>query len=326
LGVSKVTEEFSENEAESKPTVVSISETLTSERLDRYLTKKLPHVSRAGIQRLLREGNILVDGKKAKSTQHPIAGQTIKITWPIAKEVEAKPENLPLDVLFEDNDLIVVNKSAGMPTHPSVGHHSGTLVNALLYHCADSLSGVGGAVRPGIVHRLDLDTSGCLVAAKNDTTHIDLAAQFKNRKVNKIYHAIVAGHMTEDKGEINAPIARHPTNRKMMSVQPNANRHARTSWNVIERLNKCTLVQAKIHTGRTHQIRVHFKHIGFPLIGDLIYGPKTTSKLDADIKPKRQMLHAQHLSFIHPKNKKTLSFEASKPSDFEQTLKVLRNK
>ena len=318
-------EELSANESES--TVVDICETLTNERLDRYLTTKLPNVSRASVQRLLREGNILVNGKKAKPTQHPVAGQKIEITWPSPKEIKAKPEDLPLHILFEDDDLIVVNKAAGMPTHPSNGHDYGTLVNALLYHCASSLSGVGGVVRPGIVHRLDMDTSGCLVAAKNDASHLGLAGQFKNREVDKIYHAIVAGHLEKEDGEIDAPIARHPTNRKMMSVQPDASRDARTSWHILERLNKCTLVEVKIHTGRTHQIRVHFKHIGFPLIGDIIYSPKATSQLTSDIgiKPKRQMLHAKHLTFIHPKTGETKSFEAPWPSDFEQTVNILRH-
>ena len=318
-------EELSENEPES--TVVDISETLTNERLDRYLTTKLPNVSRASIQRLLRKGNILVNGKKAKPTQHPVAGQKVEISWPIPKEIKAKPEDLPLNILFEDDDLIVVNKAAGMPTHPSNGHDYGTLVNALLYHCAGSLSGIGGVIRPGIVHRLDMDTSGCLVAAKNDTAHLVLADQFKNREVDKIYHAIVVGHLEKEVGEIDAPIARHPTNRKMMSVQPDASRDARTSWRILERLNRCTLVEAKIHTGRTHQIRVHFKHIGFPLIGDIMYSPKATSQLAnyIDIKPKRQMLHAKQLTFIHPKTRETKSFTAPWPSDFEQTVNILRN-
>ncbi len=314
-------------ENEPKSTVVIIQETLTNERLDRYLTTMLPNVSRGTIQRLLREGHIFVNDKKAKNTQHPVAGQTIKINWPIPKDVKAKPEDLPINILFEDDDLIVVNKASGMPTHPSNGHDCGTLVNALLYHCASSLSGVGGVVRPGIVHRLDMNTSGCLVAAKNDAAHLGLASQFKNREVDKIYHAIVAGKLEKDEGKIDAPIARHPKNRKMMSVQTDASREAQTSWNVIERMNKCTLVEVKIHTGRTHQIRVHFKHIGFPIIGDTTYGPKAASQLRSNtgINPQRQMLHAKQLSFAHPKTGKAKSFEAPWPIDFEQTVNILRN-
>ena len=197
--------------------MVTIDETLISERLDRYLTTKLPHISRGGIQRLMRESCILVNGKPAKPTQHPVAGQIVEITWPMPREIEAKSENIPIEVLYEDDDLVVVNKPANMPTHPGHGHESGTLVNALLHHCAGSLSGIGGVVRPGIVHRLDMDTTGCLVAAKNDAAHISLAAQFKEREVAKRYHTIVCGWLANEAGEINAPIARHPVQRKLMS-------------------------------------------------------------------------------------------------------------
>jgi len=229
--------------------------------------------------------------------------------------------------LYEDDDLIVVNKPANMPTHPGHGHESGTLVNALLHHCADSLSGIGGVVRPGIVHRLDMDTTGCLVAAKNDAAHIGLAAQFKERGVAKRYHAIVCGRLANEAGEIDAPIARHPVQRKLMTVQPGASRDARTGWRVIERLANCTLVEATLHTGRTHQIRVHFKHIGFPLAGDALYGKKATAQLASDtgVRADRQMLHAQSLAFTHPRSGERLTFEAAWPSDFEQVLDELRS-
>ena len=319
--------EIPTDEAGPEPTVVTIDKTLPSERLDRYLTTRLPHISRGGIQRLMRDGCILVDGKPAKPTQHPAAGQTVEVTWPVPRETEAKPEEIPLEVLFEDDNLVVVNKPAGMPTHPGHGHESGTLVNALLHHCAGSLSGIGGVVRPGIVHRLDLDTTGCLVAAKNDATHLGLAAQFKEREVTKRYHAIVCGRLANDEGEIDAPIARHPVNRKQMAVQPGASRDARTSWRVLERLAHCTLVEATLHTGRTHQIRVHFRHIGFPLAGDALYGTKATAKLagDTGVRPERQMLHARSLAFAHPASGERLSFEAAWPSDFERALDTLRN-
>ena len=320
-------EKFSTGEVDPKPTVVTINETLTSERLDHHLTTKLPYISRSGIQRLMREGCILVDGKPAKPTQHPVAGQTVEVTWPVARELEARPEDIPLDVLFEDSDLVVVNKPAGMPTHPGHGHENGTLVNALLHHCAGSLSGIGGVVRPGIVHRLDMDTTGCLVAAKNDAMHLGLAEQFKEREVDKRYHAIVCGRLPKDEGEIDAPIARHPVNRKLMSVQHGANRNARTGWRVIERLANSTLVDATLHTGRTHQIRVHFKYIGFPLAGDALYGTKATAQLagDTGVRAERQMLHARSLAFTHPRNDEQLSFEAAWPSDFERVLHELRN-
>jgi len=324
---SDVDDDLPATEAAPEPTVVTIDKTLTSERLDRYLTTKLRHISRGGIQRLIREGCILVDGKPAKPAQHPAEGQTIEVVWPIPKEVAAKPENSTLDILFEDDDLIVVNKPAGMPTHPGHGHEGGTLVNALLHHCAGSLSGIGGVVRPGIVHRLDLDTTGCLVVAKNDTTHLGLAAQFKDREVDKRYLAIVCGRLANDEGEIDAPIGRHPVHRKLMAVQPSASRNARTSWRVIERLAECTLVEAMLYTGRTHQIRVHFRHIGFPLAGDALYGTKATAQLanNTGVRPERQMLHAQSLAFSHPRSDERLTFEAAWPNDFDQMLDALRN-
>ena len=326
-GRNNVDDELPATESASEPTMVTIDETLISERLDRYLTTKLPHISRGGIQRLMREGCILVDGKPAKPTQHPVAGQTVEITWPVPREIEAKPENIPIEVLYEDDDLIVVNKPANMPTHPGHGHENGTLVNALLHHCADSLSGIGGVVRPGIVPRLDTDTTGCLVAAKNDAAHIGLAAQFKERGVAKRYHAIVCGRLANEAGEIDAPIARHPVQRKLMTVQPGASRDARTGWRVIERLANCTLVEATLHTGRTHQIRVHFKHIGFPLAGDALYGKKAMAQLASDtgVRADRQMLHAQSLAFTHPRSGERLTFEAAWPSDFEQVLDELRS-
>ena len=323
---NNVDDELPATESAPKPTMMTIDQTLTSERLDRYLTTKLPHISRGGIQRLMREGCILVDGKPAKPTQHPAAGQTVQITWPVPREIEAKPENIPIGVLYEDDDLIVVNKPANMPTHPGHGHESGTLVNALLHHCADSLSGIGGVVRPGIVHRLDMDTTGCLVVAKNNAAHIGLAAQFKERGVVKRYHAIVCGRLANEAGEIDAPIARHPVQRKLMTVQPGASRDARTGWRVIERLANCTLVEATLHTGRTHQIRVHFKHIGFPLAGDGLYGKKATAQLASDtgVRTDRQMLHAQSLAFTHPRSGKRLEVEAAWPSDFDQAVAALR--
>ena len=322
-----VDEELSTSEVAPEQTVVTIDETLTSERLDRYLATKLPHISRGGIQRLMREGCILVDGKPAKPTQHPVAGQTVEVTWLVPRELEAKPEDLPLDILFEDDDLVVVNKPAGMPTHPGHGHEGGTLVNALLHYCARSLSGIGGVVRPGIVHRLDMDTTGCIVAAKNDAAHLGLAAQFKEREVDKQYHAILCGQLANDEGEIDAPIARHPMNRKLMSVQPGGSRNARTGWRVVERLANCTLVEAKLFTGRTHQIRVHFKHIGFPLAGDTLYGTKATAQLASDtgVRAERQMLHARSLAFTHPRNGERLTFKAAWPSDFEWVLDELRD-
>jgi len=229
--------------------------------------------------------------------------------------------------LFEDKSLLVVNKPAGLVVHPAAGHEEHTLVNALLHHCKGSLSGIGGVARPGIVHRLDKETSGCLVVAKNDETHIALAEQFSNREVKKIYHALVCGEPARDSGEIRAAIARHPTHRKRMAVRDDSDgRAAHTSYRILERLYAATLMEAQIHTGRTHQIRVHFQFIGHPLVGDDTYGAKQNARVKelTNYAAPRVMLHAKNLSFIHPRTKKPMNFEAPLPADFKQALKLLR--
>jgi len=231
--------------------------------------------------------------------------------------------------LFEDKSLLVVNKPAGLVVHPAAGHEEHTLVNALLFHCKGSLSGIGGVARPGIVHRLDKETSGCLVVAKNDETHIALSEQFANRVVKKVYHAIVCGEVPREAGEIHAAIARHPTHRKRMAVQDDSDgRAAHTSYRVLEKLNHATLVEAQIHTGRTHQIRVHFQHLGHPVVGDDTYGSTKNKRLKelANYAAPRVLLHAKELSFIHPRTQKTLKFSAPLPDDFKQALKLLRLK
>jgi 23S rRNA pseudouridine1911/1915/1917 synthase len=231
-----------------------------------------------------------------------------------------------LDILFEDDALLVLNKPAGLVVHPAAGHEAHTLVNALLHHCAGQLSGIGGVARPGIVHRLDKETSGCLVVAKNDDTHLALSAQFATRKVEKFYHAIVCGEMPHDKGEIRAAIARHPSHRKCMTVSEESGRAARTTYRVLERLRSATLVEAMLHTGRTHQIRVHFQFLGYPLVGDTTYGARQNRRLEelVGFAAPRQMLHAARLSFIHPRTGKRVSFEAPQPADFEDILRALR--
>src|SRR4051812_4788406 len=251
-----------------------IDRTLPTERLDTYLRGKFPAASRGAIQRLIEEGHILVNGKRVKPTHTPRVGEKVDVHWPEAKPAEAQPEEIPFDVLFEDESLLVLNKPAGLVVHPAAGHDEHTLVNALLHHCAGELSGIGGVARLGIVHRLDKETSGCLVVAKNDETHLALSAQFASRKVEKSYHAIVCGEMTRDKGEIRAAIARHPSHRKRMAVTDETGREARTTYRVMERLRATTFVEVGLHTGRTHQIRVHFQFLGFPLVGDLTYGQR----------------------------------------------------
>ena len=307
----------------------TVEQSLTSERLDIFLRTKFPAVSRGAMQRLIEQGHIRVNGKTVKPTHSPHAGEKIEIHFPEPKPAEAQPEEIPLDILFEDKSLLVVNKPAGLVVHPAAGHEEHTLVNALLHHCKGSLSGIGGVARPGIVHRLDKETSGCLVVAKNDETHVALAEQFAQREVKKIYHALVCGEPGRPTGEIHAAIARHPTHRKRMAVRDDSNgRAAHTSYKILERLHATTLMEAQIHTGRTHQIRVHFQFIGHPLVGDDIYGARQNIRVKelTNYAAPRVMLHARHLTFIHPRTKKLMDFEAPLPADFATALQRLRVK
>ena len=310
----------------SRTEVLTIERTLPSERLDTYLRGKFPAVSRGAIQRLIEQGHIRVNSRTVKPTHTPRAGEQVEVHWPEARAAEAQPEDMALDVLFEDETLLVLNKPPGLVVHPAAGHEEHTLVNALLHHCAGQLSGIGGVARPGIVHRLDKETSGCLVVAKNDETHLALSVQFATRKVEKIYHAILCGELPRDRGEIRAAIARHPSHRKRMAVDDDLGREARTGYQVLERLRAATLIEAVLHTGRTHQIRVHFQFLGFPLVGDATYGNRQNQRL-ADLTgytAPRQMLHAYRLAFIHPRTGKRLSFEAPRPEDFLDALAALR--
>jgi 23S rRNA pseudouridine1911/1915/1917 synthase len=296
-------------------------------RLDTFLREQFPDTSRGGWHRLIQEGHVLINGKIAKPTHSPRAGETVVIHRPEAKPAKALPEKIPLEVLFEDKYLLVLNKPAGIVVHPAAGHDDGTLVNALLHHCQGSLSGIGGVARPGIVHRLDKETSGCLVVAKNDETHLALSEQFAGRRVKKIYQAIVCGEPLHPSGEIRAAIARHPTERKRMAVvADNAGRDAHTSYRVLEKLNAAAWVEAQIHTGRTHQVRVHLQSIGIPVVGDITYGAKPNKKLTelTGYAAPRVLLHAKDLSFTHPRTKKEIHFTAPLPRDFKEALKFLR--
>ncbi len=306
--------------------VVTVERSLPGERLDAYLRGKFPAVSRGAIQRLIEEGHIRINGHTVKSTHTPRAGEQVEVHWPEARPAAAEPEAIPLDVLYEDEALLVLNKPPGMVVHPASGNEAHTLVNALLHHCAGQLSGIGGVARPGIVHRLDKDTSGCLVAAKTDETHVALSAQFASRKVEKVYQTIVCGEMERDEGQIRAAIARHPSHRKRMAVDDDAGRAALTGYRVLERLRGATLVAAVLHTGRTHQIRVHFQFLGFPLVGDTVYGNRQNARLAelTNYKAARQMLHAHRLSFIHPRTARRMAFEAPLPGDFLDALSALR--
>ncbi len=305
---------------------VLVPASLPQDRLDTYLRKCFPQVSRGTIQRLIEEGHITVNGAPVKPTHHPRAGERVDVNWPEPKAAAALPEDIPLTLLYEDEDLLVVNKPAGLVVHPAVGNEEHTLVNALLHHCAGRLSGIAGVARPGIVHRLDKETSGCLVVAKNDPAHLQLSAQFAERTLEKIYLAIVCGELPRDRGEIRAAIDRHPSHRKRRAVTEEGGRDAWTSFVVRERLRGATLVEVRLHTGRTHQIRVHFQHLGFPVAGDSLYGGRPNQRVGegTDYIPDRQLLHAWKISFVHPRTGENVSFEAPPPPDFEAALAAWR--
>jgi 23S rRNA pseudouridine1911/1915/1917 synthase len=314
-------------ETESSQTILSVDRSLPNERLDSWLSARLAPLSRGAIQRLIRQGHICIDGHPVKPASPPKAGQRIVIQWPAPLPANAEPESIPLRILFEDDDLLVLDKPAGMVAHPSAGHDHGTLVHALLHHCQGQLSGIGGVARPGIVHRLDRDTSGCMVVAKNDRTHLALSTQFSSRKISKTYHALLCGRLRPDQGEIRAAIARHPTHRKRMAVSDGTGRDAWTSYRLLERFHHATLVEAMLHTGRTHQVRVHFKHLGFPIVGDATYGKRQNQHLAqlTGYLPPRQMLHAFRLAFQHPHRNEPLAFHAPWPADFADTVCALRS-
>lgn len=303
-----------------------VERSLPGERFDRFLADRYPAVSRGALQRLIDEGHIRVNGQPVKPTHSPRAGESVTVTWPEARPAEALPEDIPLQVLFEDDDLLVLNKAAGMVVHPAAGNEEHTLVNALLHHCRGQLSGIGGVARPGIVHRLDKETSGCLVVAKNDETHLRLSEQFAGRTTEKTYLAVLCGAVPRESGEIRAAIARHPSHRKRMAVSTGEGREAFTTYRVTGRMRHSTLVEAKLHTGRTHQLRIHFQHIGFPIAGDETYGERANRKLEelTGFKAPRVLLHAKKLAFVHPRSQRRRVFTAPIPPDFSQAVATLR--
>ncbi|MBC8324762.1 MAG: RluA family pseudouridine synthase [Verrucomicrobia subdivision 3 bacterium] len=309
----------------SRRETLRVEESQPKARLDKFLQGHFPETSRGTFQRLIENGNVRVDDQPTKATHHPRAGEAITIEWPEAIPSEAIPEDIPLDILFEDDHLLVLNKRAGIVVHPAAGHESNTLVNALLHHCAGQLSGIGGVARPGIVHRLDKDTSGCLVVAKNDDAHLALSAQFADRTTTKIYHALVCGQPSKPKHTVKEPLARHPVHRKKIAITPNG-RDAHTDFRVLELLNKSALIEATLHTGRTHQIRVHLQHLGCPVVGDAVYGGRPTRAFTqaTSYTAPRQLLHAFTLSFDHPASGKRLTLEAPLPDDFQIALDLLR--
>ena len=298
-----------------------------SMRFDRFLQSRFPDRSRVEMQRLLADGCVRVNGTVPKASHRPKTGERVEIVWPKPVPAGVVPQDIPLQVIDEDDDLLVINKSPDLVVHPAHGHADGTLVNALLHHCRGSLSGIGGVERPGIVHRLDLETSGCLVVAKNDETHRALQEQFAARTVEKVYHAIVCGDLQPPEGEIRAAIARHPSHRKRMAVTtPGKGRSAWTSFRRLEVLRHSAYVEALLHTGRTHQIRVHFQHLGFPLVGDSTYGVRQSARLLelTGFEAARQMLHARMLGFHHPRTGAWRDYQAPLPDDFQAALTALR--
>lgn len=287
-----------------------------AERLDRYLAAQLPQFSRATLQRWIRDGFVRLNGEQVRQRETLRASDVISIEEPAVEPAVAKAEDIPLDVLFEDQDLLVINKPAGLVIHAGAGHSEGTLVNALLAHCR-ALSGIGGKERPGIVHRLDKETSGCIVVAKNDLTHRALSEQFVSRDVEKTYLAIVAGVPRHRSGTIDQPIGRHAVHRQKMAVQPSRGRSARTDYRIIKSSGDASVIQCQLHSGRTHQIRVHLHHIGHSILGDKVYGGSVARKFD------RQMLHAWRLAFTHPRTQQRQMFEADVPNDFQEALATL---
>lgn len=311
-----------------EPIDIEITESRPGLRLDRYLAERFPETSRGCFQRLISEGTVQVNGKVPKATDHPRAGDRIQVRWPEAVPSEVTPEDIPLTILHEDDDLLVVDKPAERVVHPAAGHDSGTLVHALLHHCRGRLSGIGGVERPGIVHRLDLGTSGCLVVAKTDAAHGHLSAQFAERTVQKTYLALAIGRVHPANGDIRAPLARHPVQRKKMAVTtPGAGREAWTEYRCLETLGDVSWVECQLHTGRTHQIRVHLAHLGFPLLGDMVYGERANARFFQEHRWKapRQMLHAARLTFMHPRSGKPVTFEAPTPADMTDCIDRLRS-
>ncbi len=293
----------------------------SNSRIDKFLAQSLPDVSRSSLLHLFLEHNITLNGKAAAKNARLKVGDAVEVLLPELKELEAKPEDIPLDIVFEDDDIIIVNKPKGMVVHPSNGHKNGTLVNALLAHCAGELSGINGVIRPGIVHRIDKDTSGLLMVAKNNNAHLKLAEQIKSHSFCREYAAIVYGNFKELEGEISLPIGRSPIDRKKMAITDKNSNPAVTYFKVLYNFKDFAYLRLTLKTGRTHQIRVHMAHIGHPVAGDTVYGPK---KVIAELNG--QCLHAIHLGFVHPKTGKYLQFETQLPDYFKQFLNRLKGK
>ena len=301
-----------------EPILLRASEESKNQRLDAFLASSLDGLTRSQATRLIESGEVAVNGRAVSKSYKLAGGEDIAVTLPEPEPVEAVPQDIPLDVVYEDADVIVVNKPSGMVVHPAPGHPDGTLVNALLYHCAGTLSGVGGALRPGIVHRIDRDTSGLIIAAKNDVAHQYLSAQLADHTLARTYECIVVGALREDRGTVDAPIARHPTDRKRMAVVAGG-REAVTHWEVIARYPGYTHVRCRLETGRTHQIRVHMAYIGHPILGDTVYGAKKEVPGLTG-----QCLHAVGLRFLHPRTHEVVELSCPLPEEFTRMLQKIR--
>ena len=301
-----------------EPILLRASEESKNQRLDAFLASSLDGLTRSQATRLIESGEVAVNGRAVSKSYKLAGGEDIAVTLPEPEPVEAVPQDIPLDVVYEDADVIVVNKPSGMVVHPAPGHPDGTLVNALLYHCAGPLSGIGGALRPGIVHRIDRDTSGLIIAAKNDAAHQYLSAQLADHTLARTYECIVVGALREDRGTVDAPIARHPTDRKRMAVVAGG-REAVTHWEVIARYPGYTHVRCRLETGRTHQIRVHMAYIGHPILGDTVYGAKKEVPGLTG-----QCLHAVGLRFLHPRTHEVVELSCPLPDEFTRMLQKIR--
>ena len=299
-------------------TILTAETSAAGERLDRYLAGAVEGLTRSAAAKLLEEGQVTLGGKPLGKNYRLQGGEVLTVSLPEPEPAEALPQDIPLDVVYEDADLIVINKPVGLVVHPAPGHPDGTLVNALLFHCAGSLSGVGGALRPGIVHRIDRDTSGLMVAAKNDFAHLSLSAQLQDHSLRRTYEAVVVGNVREDQGTVDAPIGRHPTDRKKMAVTDKNSRPAVTHYEVLRRYPGYTYLRCQLETGRTHQIRVHMAYIGHPLYGDTVYGAK---KGAADMTG--QCLHAVALDLTHPRTGERMHFTCPLPEEFTRLLQKL---
>ncbi len=298
--------------------LIDVPQSFEGERIDKFLSVFVENSSRNSIQKLIESGNVLVNGEPTNKKYKVSADDEIIMRTGELKPLDAEPENIPLDIVYEDEHLLVVNKPRGMVVHPAPGNYTGTLVNALLYHCKDSLSGINGILRPGIVHRIDKDTSGLLIVAKNDKAHLGLAEQIKEHSFTREYNAVIVGHLKEQSGTVSAPIGRNPKDRKKMCVTQTNSKNAVTHYNVIEEYNGYSHVELKLETGRTHQIRVHMAHLGHPVAGDFVYGnDKKSSYLNG------QCLHAIKIGFVHPITQEYLEFTSDLPDYFKDFLNKL---